>query len=414
MERIVKIILTLINTAVLAAAGLIVYFNVTLPDTFYVSSGDITSLPGPVSVTDGGGFITVMSRSSRGTETVIPSRMHLRLFGIIPIKDVTVEAVGTPELIPLGNPFGIKMLTDGVMVVDTNSFETPVGFSSPAQNAGIRPGDVIKTIDGEAVFTNSDVASIIGNSGDIIEVKILRGGNEYSVLLSPELSISDGMYKAGMWVKDSSAGIGTMTFYDKTTGIAAGLGHPVTDSQTGELMPLYSGEAVRVSIDRILRGKTGFPGELTGTFMTSDEIGTLVGNTESGVYTRLQTAQDDEKALPLGFKQDIKTGEATILSTINGETPKSYKILIESINLRGDETNSRDMVIKVVDEELLRQTGGIVQGMSGSPIIQDGKLIGAVTHVFVNNPTKGYAIFADTMYAEQKAYQNNFSIGEAA
>jgi stage IV sporulation protein B len=335
------------------------------------------------------------------------SRANLKLFGAIPIKEVTVESLGTPAVVPLGTPFGIKMLTDGVLVVDTNGFPTKSGYSSPASKAGIKPGDVIKTINNIPVYSNADVAAIIQKAESGANIVYSRGDKTAVTELIPEKSSKDGKLKAGLWVKDSSAGIGTLTFADPETGIAAGLGHPVCDTQTGEILPLYSGQSCEVTITRYKKGAPGEPGELTGSFSEDTEIGELLGNRENGVYTEIEANDISEmsnragtEAMPLAFRQEIKKGEAVIISTIDGDTPQSFAIEIEDINLN-DKGDSKDMVIKIKDERLINATGGIIQGMSGSPIIQNGKVIGAVTHVFVNNPTKGYAIFADTMYAEQ-------------
>lgn len=190
-----------------------------------------------------------------------------------------------------------------------------------------------------------------------------------------------------------------MTFYDPDTKEFAGLGHPVCDVDTGEILPLSSGEVVKVAINGVKKGKSGVPGELMGGFISALSMGTLEKNTTSGLYGTLDGFSASNQAIPLGMRQEIKTGKAYIYTTINGSSPNKYEICIEKIDL-ADSEESRNMIIRVTDEELLKETGGIVQGMSGSPIIQDGKLIGAVTHVFVNNPAKGYAIFADTMYEQ--------------
>jgi stage IV sporulation protein B len=296
-----------------------------------------------------------------------------------------------------------------------NGFETSKGFVSPAKEAGIRPGDVIKTIAGEQVYSNDDVAGIIAeNGGKSAEVVYLRDGELINTSVTPKLT-SSGEYKIGMWVRDSSAGIGTLTFIDSNTGRFAGLGHPVCDTNSGELLPLYSGEAVDVTIGAVIKGRSGTPGELTGVFGSDkdDEIGKLLVNSYAGVYGSLDngilTEETAISAIPLATRGQIKTGEAVILSTVDGGEPKSYTIRIDSIakNSGNGEIDGKDMVITVTDEDLIDITGGIVQGMSGSPIIQNGRLIGAVTHVFVNNPQKGYAIFAETMYKQYQQNQQN-------
>ncbi len=205
-----------------------------------------------------------------------------------------------------------------------------------------------------------------------------------------------------MWVRDSIAGIGTMTFIDADTGEFAGLGHPICDSDTHELIPIHSGEAVSVVITEARRGESGIPGELHGRFTRQPIYGTLTENCESGVYGRLtdfalQQLCGGGESYKMGYRQEITEGEAYILSTVAGKEPKKYSAVIEEIDYNSRET-SKNMVIRITDEELITEAGGIVQGMSGSPIIQNDKIIGAVTHVFVADPTRGYAIFAENMY----------------
>jgi stage IV sporulation protein B len=403
LQKIVKMLLGTANAVLIAVAAAILFYNFSLPDTIYVSDIKKPALPEFVSA-DYGESESAVAVSAQSITTV---RADLKLFGAIPLKEVTVQSLGTPAVVPLGTPFGIKMLTDGVLVVDTSGFPTKSGYSSPAAKAGIKPGDVIKTIDDIPVYSNADVSAVIQNAEDGADVVYLRGGKESETSLTPEKSAKDGKLKAGMWVKDSSAGIGTLTFADPITGIAAGLGHPVCDTQTGEILPLYSGQSCEVSITHYKRGAPGDPGELTGSFSQDTEIGELLGNRENGIYTEIDAKEISEmktrantEAIPLAFRSEIKKGDAVIYSTINGDTPEVYTVTVEDIN-RGGSADSKDMIIKITDKRLLETTGGIIQGMSGSPIIQNGKVIGAVTHVFVNNPTKGYAIFADTMYAEQ-------------
>ena len=200
-----------------------------------------------------------------------------------------------------------------------------------------------------------------------------------------------------MWVRDSSAGIGTVTFYDESTGLFGGLGHPVCDVDTGGILPLSSGDVVDVNITGVRKSTEGNAGELQGIFVSDKACGTLYTNNQYGVFGALKNCPSPYSPIPMGLKQEIQLGEASILTTIDGDKPQEYSISIEKIDYRSDNSN-KNMVIKITDEKLLSLTGGIVQGMSGSPIIQNGKLIGAVTHVFVNEPTKGYAIFCENMY----------------
>ena len=226
-------------------------------------------------------------------------------------------------------------------------------------------------------------------------LRIKRGGVESEIRFCAVRSQSERCYKAGIWVRDSSAGIGTMTFYDPETQMIAGLGHAVCDVDTGDIVPIASGEIVPARIYSVTKGQSGIPGELRGGFETGS-YGPLLVNGITGVYASCRTETITGERVEVALKQEIEEGEAKIYTTIRGKQPQWYRIRITQIRHR-DENATRNMVIEITDEELLESTGGIVQGMSGSPIVQNGKLIGAVTHVLVNDPTKGYAIFAENM-----------------
>ncbi len=357
-----------------------------LPDTFLVSRGQNFCLNDSV--------VTSTQVDKKESEEYSVS---LKLFGVIPIKTASVSVVDRPTLTVLGTPFGVKLLTKGVMVISTSDVQTNGKTCSPATDCGIKVGDVILCVEGEKVISNSHIASIINKSGGKqLSVKILRNDTEIQITLTPQKSDIDGEYKAGIWVRDSSAGIGTATFYDKNTKMLAGLGHGICDSDTGEIMPLSSGEIVDVTILGLNRGASGKPGEIIGTFASHIGFGELVKNSQTGVYGKLTRTCKGQDYL-LGLKQEIKTGKAYIFSTLENDKCEKYEIEIEKVNLSNNNP-TKNMIIRVTDKRLLEKTGGIIQGMSGSPIIQDDKLIGAVTHVFVNDPTKGYAIFAENMY----------------
>lgn len=380
--------------AVLMSAAL--SFQQLLPDKYYTANGKNLAFNSSYKnlVTFGGSSeasAEVMSRSASSYSA------QLRLLGIIPIKSVSVEVTGEKTVTVCGSPFGVKMFTDGVLIVGLSRISTEHGFVCPAVDCGITEGDIICSINGERVYTNEDVALSISNSGgSTLSMLIKRGEKMSTVSVTPVLNTVGG-YKIGVWVRDSSAGIGTLTFYDSETMGFAGLGHAVCDIDTGETLSLLSGEVVPATINKVKRGAAGAPGELCGSFVSTKAMGTISQNGEAGVYGTLSTAPAGT-VFPIAPKQEVHEGAATILSTISGSKPKEYKISIDKISL-AENTLTKNMIIKVTDPELLKATGGIVQGMSGSPIIQDGKLVGAVTHVFVNDPTKGYAIFAENMYS---------------
>ncbi len=321
----------------------------------------------------------------------------IRLFGIIPIKSVNVEVVEKQYVVPCGTLFGLKIFTDGVLVVGMTDVSAESGLVNPAQNAGIKIGDVIISINGEKVNSSGDVASAIeGCNGESVSAQIRRKNMSFEVKITPAKEASDGVYKMGLWVRDSSAGIGTLTFYDPDSGIAAGLGHALCDVDTGEMLPIMSGEMVEAEILGITKGISGDPGEIRGRFKSSVSIGSLVQNSETGVYGVLSEIKDME-TVEVALKQEVEKGAAQIICTVDNDAgPQYFDCTIEKVYYN-DDSPTQNIVLKITDEELLEKTGGIIQGMSGSPIIQNGRLVGAVTHVFVNDPTKGYGIFAENM-----------------
>lgn len=387
-----KIIVLLLSAGVLGLCGMAGYYSKIIPDSFYIEKGeelDIVSYP----------VISVSGQGSTAAELLTyPSaqEVSLKLFGVIPIKSVELCRTESPVLTAGGTPFGIKLLMDGVMVVKLDDSEN----SCPAKNAGIETGDIIKLIDDIPVSSNQEVQEIISGSGGC-ELKLLvsRGEKEFTAYLNPKWSEEKSGYVGGMWVRDSTAGIGTLTFLDKSTGTFAGLGHPVCDADTGEIIPVSSGKAVPVEITGTVKGKNGVPGELDGCFLSGECMGDLELNNRCGVFgtftdSVIETYHGEEHKM--GFKQDIEKGTAYILCTTDGSMPERYEIEIESINYSSDDS-TKNMIIKITDSELIEKTGGIVQGMSGSPIIQNDKIVGAVTHVFISDPTRGYGIFAESM-----------------
>ena len=381
-------VLELLLAVVLATAD---YFT---PDSFTVTAGShLEWLSGAITVVGGGDVAASASvpfpRSYQG---------KLMLYNLIPIKDVNVSVVDQTCVVPCGTPFGIKLFTNGVVIVGLADIQTSSGSINPAGQAGLKVGDVITEIDGRAVNANSEVARDVENSGGkSMRFSIRREGALSDVTVQPVLSETDGLYKAGLWVRDSTAGIGTLTFYDPTSKSFAGLGHGICDSDTGELMPLLSGDIVPVTINGVTKGLKGKPGELRGYFSDDEAMGSLSANVPSGVYGILKSAPQGS-ALKVAMKQDVKVGDVKILTTVDGGSPRYYDAQIEKIDYR-DNMQSKNLVLHITDAGLITQTGGIVQGMSGSPIIQGDRLVGAVTHVFVNDPTRGYGVFAENMLA---------------
>ena len=334
-----------------------------------------------------------------GAEDVSPVETEystsVKLFNIFPIKSAKVKVSRRKYVVPGGNAFGIRLYTKGVMIIRIDGVTTPSGNVSPGKAAGLKEGDMIISVDGVDVYRNRELSAIFASSGGkTLKLEIERDSKKKEINFTPVLCSEDSTYKGGLWIRDSTAGIGTVTWYDRTNGIFAGLGHAVCDADTGEIMPLSGGDAVEAEIKGCYKGTNGSAGELCGVF-SSGSIGSLYINGETGVYGIMDSFDADDKVVPVALRQEVKTGAAQIICTVDDTGAEYYNIEIRKIFDGTD--NQRNMVIKVTDPVLLKKTGGIVQGMSGSPILQNGMLVGAVTHVFVDDPTEGYAIFAQNM-----------------
>jgi stage IV sporulation protein B len=338
-----------------------------------------------------------VSVASAGSESVLTREAEAVIFGLIPLKDVEVNVYDRISLYPGGMTFGVRLFTDGVLLVGMSDVITEAGNINPAYDAGLRIKDIITKINSVPVTTVDKVIDLIGNSkGEPVAITVKRGENEISFTLIPVYSASDGEYKAGIWIRDSAAGIGTITYINPKDNTFAGLGHGITDIDTGEIMPLLHGSVSGVSISGIIKGKAGSPGELMGYF-TAEKNGTLLGNTRAGVYG-LMTERPNKisgEPLPIALKNEIKEGAAVIYSTDGKNGVAAYDVMITGINKNDSEY--KNFIIEVTDPDLIELTGGIIQGMSGSPVIQNGRLIGAVTHVMINDPKKGYGIFIENM-----------------
>ena len=310
-----------------------------------------------------------------------------------------------------GFPIGIKLYCDGVIIVDTQDVAVSGGYENPAQKAGLLKGDIIKSVNGKKVSRNSEVSELIEESnGKQIKMQILRNGELKNIVFSSVYSTVSGQYKAGLWIRDSSAGIGTVTFYTED-GEFASLGHAVCDVDTGEMLPIESGETTNAKITGFYKGKVGTAGELCGILETKT-TGEIMVNDGIGIYGVFDSVDTTRTLYPLAQKNEVKTGSAQIVTTIENGNEQTFNIEIERIDYAS--TEHKNLVIKVTDENLINKTGGIVQGMSGSPILQNGKIIGAVTHVFLNDPTGGYGIFAETMLETADGLANGVSELEKA
>lgn len=332
---------------------------------------------------------------------------QIRLFNAIPVKNSTVTVVHRRYVTLGGNVFGLRIFADGVIVTGVGTVASDGADAAPAKKAGIKQGDIIRKINGTAVTSNHDISRLIeSSSGKPMSVELLRDGKTKNVTVEPAKDTADGKYKLGMWVRDSSAGVGTVTFVDNETGTVAGLGHAICDADTGDIMPLRSGDILDVIIRGCVKGTSGTPGELCGVF-GNKTLGELYINGSTGVYGVVAEKDSCAKKIPVALCNEVETGKAQIVSTVDGGEAEYFDIEITAVH-RG-EGEEKNMVIKITDSDLLAKTGGIVQGMSGSPIVQNGMLVGAVTHVFVNDPQQGYAIFAETMISTAQQLESKLA-----
>lgn len=297
-----------------------------------------------------------------------------------------------------GQSFGLKFYNNGLIVIELENFFDGLNYNCPAKDGGIKVNDIIKEVNGEVIKTNEDLQRMISSSnGNSISILIERNGNEIEKTVKPKQNMS-GMYLLGAWVRDSCAGIGTVTYYDENNNYFAALGHGVCDVDTSALLPLGYGEVVKANISGVTKSVKGKAGSLNGYF-TDEIFGVLTKNTPSGIYGTINDNYIiNQKKIEIASTDEVKTGKAQIYTTINGEETGCYDIEITKICNTSKKSNE-NFVIRVTSDEIVEKCGGIVQGMSGSPIVQDGKLVGAVTHVFVKSPCEGYGVMAQNMVA---------------
>lgn len=337
------------------------------------------------------------------TIQVFNSNITLNDFNI-PFKNDSLNNIQVTELVPLGMTVGIKINTDGVMVLGTGYVNDESGNLHKPSEEILKPGDLLLTANGEKLINKDSLINIIENCDNDILMTLNRDGEVLKVNITP-IKDTDNINKIGIWVRDSTQGIGTITYYNPLTGKFGALGHGIVDVDTKDLMSVRDGELMKSEISSIKKGKKGSPGELVGDIEAHNVIGQVQLNSNYGIYgflneNRLVNESNTMNAIPIALQKEVHEGPATILSNVEGSDVKEYDVYIESVN-KHDTDNSKGMVMRITDTELLSKTNGIVQGMSGSPIIQDNKLVGAVTHVFVQDPTKGYGIFIENMIKQE-------------
>lgn len=320
----------------------------------------------------------------------------LSLFNIIDLKDVKVSVVENTKVIPLGNIVGLKIYSDGVLVIGM----TEVGGAKPYEGSNIKEGDLIVSVDNINVTTTKQLIECVNASeGKQIEIKYVRDGEEYTTNIEP-IKTSNNEYKIGLWVRDGAVGIGTATYYNPSNGKIATLGHGIVDVDTDSLITVESGSITNARISKLKKGIEGEPGEIKGSLIEDEVIGSININTQFGIYgnvyyTSLLDLNNTEE-MEVALIEEIKKGPAKIILALEDGIRKEYDIEIKKIYKNNTEDN-KSMLIEITDGELIEKTGGIIQGMSGAPIVQNGKFVGAITHVLINNPRQGYALFGETM-----------------
>lgn len=328
--------------------------------------------------------------------------LELDLFNLFPVKDVTVNVIPKAKVVPLGKAIGMRLYTEGVLVVGMSEIEG----KKPYENSGIETGDKIIEVNNVEIKNTDELIQCVNSAnGSSVEIKYINDKNEEEVANITPAKTAENEYKLGLWVRDAAAGVGTLTFYEPQTGEFGALGHGINDVDTYELIDIANGEIVTTNIIDIVKGEKGSPGEIRGIIEGERTIGNVSKNTSFGVYgNMLDTTSlniNKESELEVANRSEIKLGKAEIMCELENEKVEKYEIEIQKIFLDNNSDN-KSMLIKVTDEELIEKTGGIIQGMSGAPVIQNGKFIGAVTHVLVNDPQMGYAIFGDLMIKQMR------------
>lgn len=400
MKKYLKDILLIIFLLI----SLIYVTNITgIPKHIVLFQGESLDLGTIFGITETKEEIITASSSNENTNIISEEKITLSLFNLLNVKDVSITTIEKTKVVPLGNTIGLKLYSSGVLVIGMTEIEG----QKPYENSGIEEGDLITCINDKQITTTQELVECVNNSdGKLVYITYIRDGQEYETSIEP-IATSDNEYKLGLWVRDGAAGIGTITYYEPSTEKFAALGHGIVDSDTERLISIEKGELVTTNVLNIEKGEEGKPGQIKGTVASGETLGDVYSNTEFGIYGKITSKNklniNLENSLEVAKREEIQEGEAKVILTLEDGIRKEYSIEITKIYINNNKDN-RSMIIKVTDEDLLNLTGGIIQGMSGAPIIQNGKFVGAVTHVFVNNPTEGYAVFGDLMIKTSNMY----------
>ena len=373
----------------------------------YMYISNIILMPNEITILKGDNFeikklygIKIIDIAETSNNSINSRNLEVSFFGI-KLKDINVNIIEDIEVVPIGKIIGLKLYTNGVLIVGMSEIEDMNNVvQKPYENSNIQEGDTILKINENEINDISDLKKVLNDSnGNKISITLIRDGSILTSNITP-IKTKDNEYKLGLWVKDAATGVGTITFYEPESKCFGALGHGITDSDTDKLIDIDSGEIVTSKVLSIKKGEVGNPGEIKGTILNQRTLGTVYKNTQFGIYGILNNLTslnlDSQKAISVAKRSEIKEGEATILCSLYGDVPKEYKIDIQKIYFNNNSDN-KSMLIRVKDEKLIEETGGIIRGLSGAPIIQNGKFVGAVTNVLVSNPEIGYGIFGDIM-----------------
>ncbi len=376
--------------------------NITLlPDSYIIMQGETLNIYTLIGLSIQGKKDTLQAVSTIN-QSYEPGKvdLSLKLFDLFSVKNISVNVIPKTKVIPIGAAIGMKLYTDGVLVVGMSEIEG----KKPYENSGIQEGDRIIKIDKNEIDTTEDLMNIVNKSnGKAVSIQYIHDEETITTSITP-VKNQDNEYKLGLWVRDAAAGVGTLTFYEPESKMFASLGHGILDVDTSTLIKIEKGELVTTNILSISKGKKGEPGEIRGTIESGYDIGDISKNTNFGVFGTLNQSSyliSKQNIMDVALRNEIKTDKAQIICELENGKREYYDIEIQKVFTNNNQDN-KSMLIKVIDEDLLQKTGGIIQGMSGAPIIQNGKFVGAVTHVLVNDPSLGYGVFADMMLKQMK------------
>ncbi|MCM1256689.1 MAG: SpoIVB peptidase [Roseburia sp.] len=395
------------NRIFLAGMAYLLFFSINLlynsiPDELYVVEGEDEeiSFQVPVSVEKQEESVEAFFSTTGKITGTVPTdyTLNCKFLDFFPVKEVAVHVVEPDYVLPSGMPIGIYTKTQGILIIGTGKVTASDGLNYEPAHQLVHGGDYITSVNGKEVMEKEELMECIAASGGkSLVLGIYRDSRQIKLKLTPVMD-KEGNYKLGIWVRDDMAGVGTMTYVEEDMSFGA-LGHPISDADTGTMLETKEGKIYKTSIVGIVKGEDGVPGELTGVINYKDEycIGEIQKNTRTGIYGKLNQIPGDmsKEYMEIGMKQNIKKGKAYILSSLDG-TLRKYEIEIDDVDYNSKEEN-KGILFHVTDQLLLQETGGIVQGMSGSPIIQNDRLIGAVTHVFISDASKGYGVFIEKM-----------------